>query len=615
MLQAIPNTAKPLKPDLKRCVSSNREIAESGKNFLFWFDKANSRVGDGSEKVRKSSSYSDEQDTHHGKDTDISKLHKIVGEMGLSYFFVLEDVPEFSQVEFQTSSDLSIPLREASQLLSELGFSSEDILSLNTQLKSDGSLDLQAVVDFLSSQSPIHENATISGGDLSKLLSAISFGTNSLHFSLDPQKEFSIEELRNILGRVLKLSDESKKALENASSGIFFETDSSSEITFNDEIGSVYQRDLKDAFAKTVIGALQAVEAKETADPQAIRAENHRVDAKAVNEGFVFVKDPEMANDEESLNPRSGKEEIRDYEEILRENYRQTVVSNPLKLSHVKEILFDYEVQTRMFQANPGGLFERGLEQYVNLVDGGNASNKLVEADQDSIVINYDLEDLQLESDVRGNSNIIRVNLSETLSDSGNSKSDQNFPFKTHGSEIIQSKDANDTPASGIQGFAQILTQAQGLPTISTEVNRIAIIAHVAEQITQMRQLNQNHLVLQLDPPELGRVVIKVSVRDNKVSTSIAAENEEIKDLLNRNTEFLRRHLEEQGLLLDEFSVETNISDKGTSSSSNRDYSRFSGSGNTILPQSFTSKGVVSSSESTRSSVYENREHLIYLFA
>ena len=79
-------------------------------------------------------------------------------------------------------------------------------------------------------------------------------------------------------------------------------------------------------------------------------------------------------------------------------------------------------------------------------------------------------------------------------------------------------------------------------------------LAGVAIQIASMAQAGTKHFEIRLDPPELGRIEVRLAVdRDGHTTTSLIADRSDTLDLLRRDASGLERALQDGGLLLQAF--------------------------------------------------------------
>ncbi|MFW5735406.1 MAG: flagellar hook-length control protein FliK, partial [Oceanidesulfovibrio sp.] len=76
-----------------------------------------------------------------------------------------------------------------------------------------------------------------------------------------------------------------------------------------------------------------------------------------------------------------------------------------------------------------------------------------------------------------------------------------------------------------------------------------------------MKNLGQGHrqLTLRLDPPQLGRVAILLTVKNNEVSATLRTERHETGQMLAEQLQQLRHSLEQQGLRVQKLDVQTQM--------------------------------------------------------
>jgi chemotaxis protein MotD len=70
-------------------------------------------------------------------------------------------------------------------------------------------------------------------------------------------------------------------------------------------------------------------------------------------------------------------------------------------------------------------------------------------------------------------------------------------------------------------------------------------------------------LYLQLDPPQLGPVTIRISLKDTALSLQLEAQNQETASLINRDREALSGLLRSAGYTVDGLQIQTSGADRG----------------------------------------------------
>lgn len=141
------------------------------------------------------------------------------------------------------------------------------------------------------------------------------------------------------------------------------------------------------------------------------------------------------------------------------------------------------------------------------------------------------------------------ASLSQMVGDPFSLKLDQDFD--------LPGTTLNNQDASNV--INRNLSHNQTNQLTRVPINLIAVnIAHHASQGT-------NRFQVRLDPPELGRVDVKLSVDgDGKVSASLTVERPETLDLLQRDARALERALTDAGLSTDKDSLNFSLKDQGS---------------------------------------------------
>jgi flagellar hook-length control protein FliK len=129
----------------------------------------------------------------------------------------------------------------------------------------------------------------------------------------------------------------------------------------------------------------------------------------------------------------------------------------------------------------------------------------------------------------------------------------------------------------------------------STEYLQASLMSQVGKQISRSILRGDQIVRLQLKPPELGTVKIKLDIKDNTLKLSMIAEHHSVKELLLNNVHQLKEALLHQGVKLDKVDVQIdynfgqslNGSKEGTNSRSNanRDFNEKQLNSNTIVQE------------------------------
>lgn len=110
--------------------------------------------------------------------------------------------------------------------------------------------------------------------------------------------------------------------------------------------------------------------------------------------------------------------------------------------------------------------------------------------------------------------------------------------------------------AAIVQNYNQQLRLADGEVRAPVQSIAVEITAHARTGIKQFE--------IRLDPPELGRIDVRLDMKDNgTVTTRLVVERAETLDLLQRDARFLERALSDNGLKLDEGGMRMSLKGDG----------------------------------------------------
>jgi len=144
-----------------------------------------------------------------------------------------------------------------------------------------------------------------------------------------------------------------------------------------------------------------------------------------------------------------------------------------------------------------------------------------------------------------------------------------NLKFPTHG-------DVTGNLQSQLEGATQVAHSELAMKsqphhpvsTLAELPHRIADI--VTSRLEKPDSADQSGVVLRLDPPELGRVTVHVSMAHDVVSIRLVASGDEAKQVLETHLSDLQQSLSDQGVALNQCQVECNTG--GGSQSSDRNW-------------------------------------------
>ena len=85
-------------------------------------------------------------------------------------------------------------------------------------------------------------------------------------------------------------------------------------------------------------------------------------------------------------------------------------------------------------------------------------------------------------------------------------------------------------------------------------------LSGLAVEITTQAHAGKKHFEIRLDPPELGRIDVKLDVdRDGNVSTRLVVDRADTLDLLKRDASSLERALQQSGLKTSDNALEFSL--------------------------------------------------------
>jgi flagellar hook-length control protein FliK len=78
----------------------------------------------------------------------------------------------------------------------------------------------------------------------------------------------------------------------------------------------------------------------------------------------------------------------------------------------------------------------------------------------------------------------------------------------------------------------------------------------LSQQIQDLQQQGRSEMVLELEPQNLGRLTLKIEAVNDQITASVSTENEQVKEVLLRNSSALRQQLQQDGLSLGQLQVD-----------------------------------------------------------
>lgn len=124
------------------------------------------------------------------------------------------------------------------------------------------------------------------------------------------------------------------------------------------------------------------------------------------------------------------------------------------------------------------------------------------------------------------------------------------------------------SPASDIGSTGLSSTKIPGLETLEQQTARFSVNvqfgkpewnAGITSKVAQMAAQNLNFAEIQLDPPELGPLQVRIQMNQDQASVSFTASSPQVREALEQGNNRLREMLESEGLNL----VDVDVKDQG----------------------------------------------------
>lgn len=161
--------------------------------------------------------------------------------------------------------------------------------------------------------------------------------------------------------------------------------------------------------------------------------------------------------------------------------------------------------------------------------------------------------------------------VSTTNDNNANSQQNQNLPTNAQDILMKLSIQNNSEPeaqtnftfepklqavngVSGVSGTSA--PKGIQLQTATKEINTDDVLNQINSKFEQLKN-GSTKITMTLRPQDLGRVTIELSQNANGVSTSIIAQNSQVKELLDKNIDALKQQLAQQGINVQNVQVKT----------------------------------------------------------
>ena len=137
------------------------------------------------------------------------------------------------------------------------------------------------------------------------------------------------------------------------------------------------------------------------------------------------------------------------------------------------------------------------------------------------------------------------------------------------GVELVDNKDLNINPGSLNAGLNSKIAADETVLSIQKEspVSRNEIINQVIEKAKITLTGEKSEMVVDLKPDSLGKIAMKIVTEHGIVSAKFVTENQQVKQILESNMQFLKDTLEKQGLTVQGFTVSVGHGKSGGSNS------------------------------------------------
>ncbi|PJZ69686.1 hypothetical protein CH373_08625 [Leptospira perolatii] len=145
-------------------------------------------------------------------------------------------------------------------------------------------------------------------------------------------------------------------------------------------------------------------------------------------------------------------------------------------------------------------------------------------------------------------------------SSSGKGQTFQQDSFSRQGTETTFSLLKNGIHTVEKEASIQSARSESSKPSSTNTVDRNAMRENMQRLVQSARlhivENGKSEATLRLNPQELGRVSLRISVEEDRVQGRIVVESEEVKKLFSKDLEQLRKEFKDQGLILESLLVE-----------------------------------------------------------
>ena len=191
-----------------------------------------------------------------------------------------------------------------------------------------------------------------------------------------------------------------------------------------------------------------------------------------------------------------------------------------------------------------------------------------IQKNADTVSENKEVQNAQ-NKDTNDNQEIldeINLNIEETSQTSTNTNS-QNQSYSTAQDEVakLQIQNLDNDNANSQMVFTldktikniNTINKPSQVDSLPKEFSANDILNQIGSKLEQLKDGQSTKLTMTLRPNDLGRVTIELLSSANGISTSIIAQNSQVKELLDKNIDILKQQLAQQGINVQNIQVKT----------------------------------------------------------
>lgn len=492
------------------------------------------------------------------------------------------------------------------KIMGQLRMTAEARTACEEARDEQGRVSLESLLNILNQDGAFQEalvaEAETSAQDVQELLSSLQMAQGQMVPSLDPQAlglktagTYDLDEFTALLNNVVgQIGSKSGKPFVSAQGGSTGVNDSAGELSMASGLTDDPQRILESFLpfssngdasgansSKTLSASLSSsspVEKDRNEDKNALTqafdvadASKHLADADAM--------DVSSFDDLQSIDAQARSESAINSDRLL-SSQNESVNVTGIENTDTPETTAATAKPTSQGDSFAVGLFSNstdgsiqdiGSDELTSTVSGdAEASGAMAEGDAETIADSSGLDS--------GGDNAIGVseagedNLKVTTAQgSRNSTLTDNNGSKGNG-EIFREAIANvksshngaskhigafyNSIANSLQHSSNESVNAGTGNTGRLSLSNPAWTQDLSRQIQGLQQQGRSEMTLELEPQNLGRLTLKIEAVNDQITASVSTENEQVKEVLLRNSSALRQQLQQDGLSLGQLQVD-----------------------------------------------------------